>query len=246
MASGLAQDPAIRGRYSREDELQHEQIEPGRFELHHPEERSEIGHRPASEHPDPISSKRQLSDRDKISIILAIQEGKQKKRIASDYGCHRSTIHAIINKWKSGQSHSRKPYVSQDRFKLSAQDEERVLVYVALNKNVTLQNIINKLKLSVKKDTISRFLKANNLKIYATTKKLLLDKAEKERRFLWAFDRKDWRLADWKTVCFTDETTIKNHQNNYKPTCIESKNERSNRFNPSQPSAKHKVSVQGK
>lgn len=174
-------------------------------------------------------------------IINEYASGTSKAEIARNFKVSRPTVHSIIKKHENGESLFRKPYDSTMRFKLNDQDKVNIDEFCKANEHGNLTEMTSELRLTVSKPTLSRFLDANGYKFYKTKSKLALEPEEKKSRFRWACEREHWSEEDWKAVCFTDETTIRNYSNNYKPTSIERKSEHKNSLMPRRPSKKFKV-----
>ena len=120
-----------------------------------------------------FTSTPQLSSDDKLSIVFSTQLGVPKAKISRLHRCHRSTVKRIAKLYAEDPDNflERKKYDTSNRFKLCEEDKARVLEYASNKSDATLKTIVKELELSVSTYTISRFLKANNVKLCPPTKR---------------------------------------------------------------------------
>lgn len=129
-----------------------------------------------------IAKKPQLSSEDKLSIILAHQLGVKNRKNGRMHERHRNTVRKLAKRYEEEPDAflERKKYDSSQRYKLTDEEKSAILEYASINNDSTLQEIIDRLALAISRTTLSRFLKANNVKLFPKLKKQQLERPEIE------------------------------------------------------------------
>ena len=95
----------------------------------------------------------------------------KKWSVASSSPKHRHEARQEIRAKKPDGFLERKKYDSSQRYKLSEEERLRIVEYVSINKQATLQEIVDELALPVSRTTLSRFLRASDIKLFPNPKK---------------------------------------------------------------------------
>jgi hypothetical protein len=172
-----------------------------------------------------------LTSSQKTSILVSDATGLKTSKNATLHQCSSQTIRNIKKNWKESNIIDKKKKNSiKTRGKLTEQDLINIKDYCALNKGCFLNDIIVGCRLDVKKPALSKFLAKNGLKVYSTKSKFNLEDNEKINRFIWGCEKENWTRDDFKLCIFTDETTIQNRSDNFKPNIICQKGDKGRKF----------------
>lgn len=155
-----------------------------------------------------------------VRILVSAATGTAAASNSRSNLCSRLTVYNIRNRFKQRGNLDRKKLEVPNRYKVDAQDLVNILAYCKVHTCKTLNDIIEGLELPVKKSGLSKFIRANGLRIYRQKSRLFLFEHQRITRFIWGSHHENWTLANWKKVVFTDESNCKNRSNNFKPTTI--------------------------
>ena len=88
----------------------------------------------------------------------------------------------------------RKKLEVPNKHKLDAQDLVNILAYFKVHTCKTLNDIIEGLELTVKKSDLSKFIRANALRIYRQKSRLYLFEHQRITSFIWVSHHEYWTL----------------------------------------------------
>ena len=154
--------------------------------------------------------KKQLTDFEK-GRVCGLWEGKvPKKSIARKLGLNLKTVKKHINRYRLTGSCFRKKGSGRPR-KTSPRQDKLITRTAIKNRKATSKEIKHQLKLKVGASTIRNRLHEANIKSYVATKKPLITKTNLKKILELAKQHQKWSVAQWKSVLFSDETTIHLH-----------------------------------
>ena len=149
-----------------------------------------------------------LSSANIANILALIDCDHSAHQIASITGFHPSTITCV---WSKHRSHIPKPSGGRPS-KLSPTNIRHAVRLINTGKadnaaqvTQSLQSITNQ---SLSKQTVRRHLKQAGLKAVVKKKRPLLSQCHKRERLDFALSHRDWTIADWMRVVWSDEVKI--------------------------------------
>ena len=96
--------------------------------------------------------------------------------------------------------------------KLNARNVTHCVTQLCSNKVKTAQELVKTLEkdkgIKAHRTTIARALNEAGMKAGSKKKKPAISEKNRKERLAFAKSRKEWTVADWKTVIFSDETKI--------------------------------------
>ena len=150
-----------------------------------------------------MGKKSDLTDIQKTIIDTLHKEGKTQKRIAERAGCSQSAV----SKHLRGNLQGRKRC---GRKKCTSKRDDRSLEKIVkrgrfrnlgeLHKEWTQAGV------KASRATTHRRLQENGYKCRIPSVKPLLNPRQRKRRLAWAKERKNWTVAKWSKVLFSDES----------------------------------------
>ena len=153
------------------------------------------------------------STKDKLftraKIIALSEEGRSTRYIQNKIGVPKSTVHNVIRRYKTTGSFEDMFRSGRPRVTTKAEDQSIVLT-CKRNRRLTAQEITTNFndshQKSVSERTVRQRLSHAGLNGRVAVRKPLLRPVNKFKRLKWAKEHKNWTLADWKKVLWTDES----------------------------------------
>ena len=140
-------------------------------------------------------------------------EGYSSRYIANIIECHQSTIVRNINRINERQK-SLLPLPKTGGKRISTETDDRRLMRIyKSNKRMTARDLQAEWHLDACSQTIRNRLKEHGIKNYSTTKKPQLSSKNIQQRLEFCKKYESWKVEDWKTVVFSDETNIQAEPN---------------------------------
>jgi transposase len=147
-----------------------------------------------------------ISNDKENSVVQLLSQDLSVRKVAVQVGVSIATVSRVMR--KHDVDHTAKPGRPQI---LSDTDKRKILRDItsgscdtAKQASTTLQDI----GITVSPTTIRRALKEGGLHAAPKTKKPLLSKKHRQSRLDFANRHKDWTIADWRRVIWSDETKI--------------------------------------
>ena len=154
-----------------------------------------------------------LSIEKKKLIMKMTHEGYSSRYIANIIECHQSTIVRNINRINERQK-SLLPLPKTGGKRISTETDDRRLMRIyKSNKRMTARDLQAEWHLDACSQTIRNRLKEHGIKNYSTTKKPQLSSKNIQQRLEFCKKYESWKVEDWKTVVFSDETNIQAEPN---------------------------------
>lgn len=149
-----------------------------------------------------------LSENTKQSILALLQQGQSTRKIAEKCSVGKSTVQNLRKKFLPGLIKSRGGRVK----KLSTQDKHYCVRTISSGRVKNAAALARKLKedlgVDVSSWTVRRTLREAGMTAAEKKKKPKLSQANIKARLNFARKHKNWTVADWKRVIWSDETKI--------------------------------------
>ncbi len=143
-------------------------------------------------------------------IVDLHQAGKTESAIGKQLGVKKSTVEAIIRKWKTYKTTDNLPRSGAPR-KISPRGVKMITRTVSKNPRTTRGDLVNDLQRAgtkVTKATISNTLRRQRLKSCSARRVPLLKPVHVQARLKFAREHLDDPEEDWENVIWSDETKI--------------------------------------
>ncbi|KAK3530759.1 hypothetical protein QTP70_000805 [Hemibagrus guttatus] len=157
-----------------------------------------------------MAKTKELSKDTRNKIVDLHQAGKTEPAIGKQLGVKKSTVGAIIRKWKTYKTTDNLPR-SGDPRKISPRGVKMITRTVSKNPRTTRGDLVNDLQRAgtkVTKATISNTLRRQGLKSYSARRVPLLKPVHVRARLKFAREHLDDPEEDWENVIWSDETKI--------------------------------------
>ena len=143
-----------------------------------------------------------------IVVGLYIAEWSERK-IANKVGLGKTSVHRIIKNYEETGSPETKPRTGRPR-STSAREDRSIKIASVKNPKLSARAIGLQLRHTLKKTvsdrTVRRRLVEAGLPGRIARKKPFLTAVQTDYRLKWCKERKDWSLADWENVIWSDES----------------------------------------
>lgn len=143
----------------------------------------------------------------KQDILNRLQHGKSTRSIAKEFLISKSSVHRIAK----SNNLSLKATGGRSR-KLTPQDERLCARKIVSGESKSVVELTKTLKvmhnIDVDRRTVARALNKTGLRAGESQKRPGLSKKNIKDRLEWAKMHKDWTVADWNRVIFSDESKI--------------------------------------
>ncbi|CAJ0836854.1 17845_t:CDS:2 [Entrophospora sp. SA101] len=137
-----------------------------------------------------MGKKKELTAEQYGAILYGHKRGDSYQKIADNVQCGKTTVHDAIKRFKkTGSAIPKKRCGPKPLFDSNAQAS------------------LKKIK-KVSTVTIRRTLKKVGLRSCVAHSKPLISENNKTKRLAWALERKDWTIAKWKKIVWSDESTF--------------------------------------
>ncbi len=163
-----------------------------------------------------MAQTKELSKDTRIKIVDLHQAGKTESAIGKQLGVKKSTVGAIIRKWKTYKTTDNLPRSGAPR-KISPRGVKMITRTVSKNPRTTQGDLVNELQRAgtkVTKATISNTLRRQGLKSCSARRVPLLKPVHVQARLKFAREHLDDPEEDWENVIWSDETKIENFGKN--------------------------------
>ncbi len=157
-----------------------------------------------------MAKTKELSKDTRNKIVDLHQAGKTESAIGKQLGVKKSTVGAIIRKWKTYQTTDNLPRSGAPR-KISPRGVKMITRTVSKNPRTTRGDLVNDLQRAgtkVTKATISNTLRRQGLKSCSARRVPLLKPGHVQARLKFAREHLDDPEEDWENVIWSDETKI--------------------------------------
>lgn len=165
-----------------------------------------------------------ISNDKENSVVQLLSQNLSVRKVATQVGVSTATVSRVMKKhapdhvWKMG----RPPILSDT-------DKRKILRDITSGRCDTTKQVSTKLaqdmSITVSPTTIRRVLKEGGLYAAPKTKKPLLSKKHCQSRLDFANKHKDWTIADWQRVIWSDETKINRFGSDGRNWCWKSSGE---------------------
>ncbi len=157
-----------------------------------------------------MAKTKELSKDTRNKIVDLHQAGKTESAIGKKLGVKKSTVGAIIRKWKTYKTTDNLPRSGAPR-KISPRGVKMITRTVSKNPRTTRGDLVNDLQRAgtkVTKATISNTLRRQGLKSCSARRVPLLKPVHVQARLKFAREHLDDPEEDWENVIWSDETKI--------------------------------------
>ncbi|KAK3517652.1 hypothetical protein QTP70_014780 [Hemibagrus guttatus] len=157
-----------------------------------------------------MAKKKELSKDTRNKIVDLHQAGKTESAIGKQFGVKKSTVGAIIRKWKTYKTTDNLPQSGAPR-KISPRGVKMITRTVSKNPRTARGDLVNDLQRAgtkVTKATISNTLRRQGLKSCSARRVPLLKPVHVRARLEFAREHLDDPEEDWEYVIWSDETKI--------------------------------------
>ncbi len=157
-----------------------------------------------------MAKTKELSKDTRNKIVDLHQAGKTESAIGKQLGVKKSTVGAIIRKWKTYKTTDNLPRSGAPR-KISPRGVKMITRTVSKNPRTTRGDLVNDLQRAgtkVTKATISNTLRRQGLKSCSARRVPLLKPIHVQARLKFAREHLDDPEEDWENVIWSDETKI--------------------------------------
>ncbi|KAK3543914.1 hypothetical protein QTP70_031165 [Hemibagrus guttatus] len=157
-----------------------------------------------------MAKTKELSKDTRNKIVDLHQAGKTESAIGKQLGVKKSTVGAIIRKWKTYKTTDNLPRSGAPR-KISPRGVKMITRTVSKNPRTTRGDLVNDLQRAgtkVTKATISNTLRRQGLKSCSARRVPLLKPVHVRARLKFAREHLDDPEEDWENVMWSDETKI--------------------------------------
>ncbi len=157
-----------------------------------------------------MAKTKELSKDTRNKIVDLHQVGKTESAIGKQLGVKKSTVGAIIRKWKTYKTTDNLPRSGAPR-KISPRGVKMITRTVSKNPRTTRGDLVNDLqraRTKVTKATISNTLRRQGLKSCSARRVPLLKPVHVQARLKFAREHLDDPEEDWENVIWSDETKI--------------------------------------
>ncbi len=155
-----------------------------------------------------MTKTKELSKDTRNKIVDLHQAGKTESAIGKQLGVKKSTVGAIIRKWKTYKTTDNLPRSGAPR-KISPRGVKMITRTVSKNPRTTRGDLVNDLQRAgtkVTKATISNTLRRQGLKSCSARRVPLLKPVHVQARLKFAREHVDDPEEDWENVIWSDET----------------------------------------
>ncbi|KAK3538063.1 hypothetical protein QTP70_027414 [Hemibagrus guttatus] len=157
-----------------------------------------------------MAKTKELSKDTRNKIVDLHQAGKTESAIGKQLGVKKSTVGAIIRKWKTYKTTDNLPRSGAPR-KISPRGVKMITRMVSKNPRTTRGDLVNDLQRAgtkVTKASISNTLRRQGLKSCSVSRVPLLKPVHVRARLKFAREHLDDPEEDWENVIWSDETKI--------------------------------------
>ncbi|KAI3353752.1 hypothetical protein L3Q82_004984 [Scortum barcoo] len=172
-----------------------------------------------------MAKTKELSKDTRNKIVDLHQAGKTESAIGKQLGVKKSTVGAIIRKWKTYKTTDNLPRSGAPR-KISPRGVKMIMRTVSKNPRTTRGDLVNDLQRAgtkVTKATISNTLRRQGLKSCSARRVPLLKPVHVQARLKFAREHLDDPEEDWENVIWSDETKIELFGKKLNLSCLEEK-----------------------
>jgi transposase len=152
-----------------------------------------------------------LSVVERAQIVVLVEEGLSYRDLAMRFNVRPATISDLIKKQRTTGCVDDKSRCGGPR-KTTIRDDRSLVMDALRHPRLGSRELKRRWEESIGKTvsirTVEKRLRSSGVKSYVAQKKPLLSLINRRRRLLWARQHRDWTIADWNQVCFSDETPL--------------------------------------
>jgi len=153
-----------------------------------------------------------LSEFEKGEIIALHNSNHSLMEIETKVNRSRSTIHDFLSRYHERGHIENTPAPGRGKI-LTPQDRRRLVRETKKDRRQPLRELRNLVAPHCSIRTVKRALAEEDIKKWRAKKRALLTKKHAKQRLAWALAHKDWDVADWEGVIFSDECMVEKSRN---------------------------------
>ncbi|RPB00773.1 Homeodomain-like protein [Choiromyces venosus 120613-1] len=155
------------------------------------------------------SKRRELSDEERVSVILLYKEGKTYRKIGEEIRTSRTTVGRIVQRYEETGHVLRMPRKSaRGRNPALSKHSKQLLVRTSDKRpRASLAEIVEETHLHIHPKTAGRYLRQENHYVHLCLCKPWLDHNSRKRCKRWCRERKHWS-HEWRKMVYTDEMKL--------------------------------------
>ncbi|KAI4903709.1 hypothetical protein NFI96_008852 [Prochilodus magdalenae] len=157
-----------------------------------------------------MAKPKELSKDTREKMVDLHQAGNSESTIGKQAGVNKSTVGAIVRKWKTYKTTDNLPQSGAPR-KISSRGVKMIMSTVSKNPRTTRRDLMNDLQRAgtkVTKATISNTLRREGFKSCRARRVPLLKQVHVQARLKFARERMDDPAEDWEGIMWSDGTKI--------------------------------------
>ena len=151
--------------------------------------------------------KKQLSDRDRIEIVLLRKTGKKVCTLARQFKVHRTTVVRIVQRYDKEGNSDRKPRRNYAQ-KVNLSMEQMIVRTALANPEEPMHKIRDLSCLPLCRMTVANVLKKNGIEMRTKAKKPLISPSNQIKRLNFALEHLNKTHFEWAKIVFSDESKI--------------------------------------
>lgn len=150
-----------------------------------------------------------ISQFDRARIVALHQEGLSNHQISARLNIPRTTVRRILTLFQETGSVERRRGTGRPRV-TSGREDRYVTNYARRNRRITVtalrSHFLRTYRRRISRTTIRRRLHASNLRARRPLRVPRVSPQHRAARLQWAMEHRDWFLAQWQNVLFSDES----------------------------------------
>lgn len=168
-----------------------------------------------------LSKKQIAKQSERLEYTSRFHKKEPVSKIAAGMEKSPRTVRRWLARWLNNEGLTDRKKSGRPK-KLSPTQERAILAEIPANGRTSSPILLQKTRLAnvVGKRTIQRMVKAAGFKVRRATVKPFLTEAHKQARVKFAQEHLTWTEADWRKVCFTDESTFYISSGQAKAQCL--------------------------
>lgn len=149
-----------------------------------------------------------LNEFERGRIVALKETGLSNRRIATEIGCHHTTVSKIYKRWlERGNTISDRQFCSRPR-KTTAEDDRRIIECSEQNHFKSSRQITQELNLNASARTTRRRLNEAGIASFWAARKEPLTEMHKANRIGFSLEHLPMSENDWRSVIFADESCV--------------------------------------
>jgi len=140
---------------------------------------------------------------EKVAILLECAYGATQRQAAENAGTTEATVSRVVSRWE--KEHTVMPVLRPGRPpKFTERDSRHVLHIIHKNRRMCLKDIVRTMP-NMSVSSVRRIIHEKGYSKCVAKEKPYLEERTKKARIEFARQHKDWSVADWNKVVWTDE-----------------------------------------